>query len=262
LSHEPLANSLFALSYWDLLLILGVSAQATVLAYLRDPRWKAWLMTLPIPFTLANLSLGLPVEATNVLGLVLLLGYTGGVYGLYVRWRVPIVPAIMLGALGYCGLGSLLAAHLPRTGGAFWLAVGGVYLLGWYLYLRLPGRAEPAYRSPLPVPLKAGIISLVILFLVLLKQELQGFMTLFPMVGVVASYEGRHCLWTLTRQIPVIMLTLLPMMIVMRLLQPGLGQGPALAAGWLVMLATLLPLTRHQWSRDRRQAVATARSAS
>ena len=86
--------------------------------------------------------------------------------------------------------------------------------------------------------------------LVIIKQYLQGFMALFPMVGVIASYEARTCLWTVCRQIPVLMLTLLPMIVVIRLLQPAFGIEASLALGWVVFLAILIPLTRWQWRSE------------
>jgi hypothetical protein len=244
----------FSLSGWDVLLILAVSVHATALAYVPKPRWKAFLLTLPVPFTLASLSLGRPVGASNVLGLLLLFAYTYGVYALRARLRVPIVPAIILCAGGYCLLASLLAPWIPATGTAFWVAAGIVVVMGVLLSRVLPHREEPSHRSPLPVYVKLPLVALVILMLVIIKQHLQGFMTLFPMVGVVASYEGRYCLWTLTRQIPIIMMTLLPMMAVMRLVYPLGGIGWALAAGWAVFIVVLVVLTRRQWAEETLEA--------
>lgn len=226
-------------SGWDLLLIIAVSIHATALAYVPHPRWKAFLMTLPIPFTLASLSLGQQVSASNVLGLVLLLGYTVAVYTLRARLRLPIVPVIVLCAAGYCVLAAATSPWLPRTAPVFWGALAVTMVVGLVLFGALPHRDEPSYRSPLPVYIKLPLIALVIVMLVILKKYLQGFMTLFPMVGVIASYEGRYCLWTLTRQIPVVMLTLLPMMAVMRLAYPAVGIGWAIGAGWVVFLVML-----------------------
>jgi len=234
---------------WDWALIAVVAAQATTLAYLHHPRWKALLLTLPIPFTMATLAVGTPVDIAHVLGLVLLLGYNLAVYQLHGVWRWPILVAIPLAAMGYCLAAAMLAPRLPRTEAAFWMAAGGVFALGTVLYRRMPHRTEPGHRSPLPLYVKLPLTALVLTALVLAKRQLQGFMTVFPMVGVLASYEGRHCLWTLSRQMPVVMLTLLPLMVVVRLLQPHWGVGGALVGGWAVFLTILLPLTRHQWTR-------------
>ena len=160
---------------------------------------------------------------------------------------MPIVLAIVLSAAGYCLVGGLLAAVVPDNGTVFWSIAVLTFGLGVGLHLVLPHRQEPGHRSPLPVPVKFVVIVLVISFIVAIKGWLQGFMTLFPMVGVVAAYEARHSLWTITRQIPVLMITLVPLHATVRLLQGRLGLGPALACGWVVFLAVLVPLGRRMW---------------
>lgn len=250
MDSEIASVGVVTLTGWDLLLIVVVAIQSTALAYLPHPRWKAFLLTLPVPFTLATLSVGQPIGTTNVIGLVLLMGYTYGVYILHARWRLPIVLSIALGAAGYCGGATALAARLPASEAAFWASVIGVFALGVGLYRLMPWRAEPEHRSPLPPYIKAPMIAAVILFLVIIKQQLQGFMTVFPMVSLVASYEGRRCLWTLARQIPVLMMTTLPMMVTIHLLGPAVGMGWSLAGGWVVFLGVLLPFTRRQWASD------------
>jgi hypothetical protein len=244
------AISLPTFTAYDIVLIVAVSIHATVLAYLSQPRWKAFLLTLPIPFTLASLSLGVRVSTSNLSGLVLLLGYTYGVYYLHARRRVPIVACIALCAVGYCVVGALVAPWLPNSEAAFWGLASAILVLAVLLYRVMPHLPEPSHRSPLPVYLKLPLIAAVIFVLVVIKKYLQGFMTLFPMIGVVASYEGRHCLWTLTRQVPVIMMTLLPLMATVRVLYPLTGIGPALGGGWLAFLLVLTPLTAQQWREE------------
>lgn len=228
---------------WDVLLVLAVSVQATVLAYLYHPKWKALILSLPIPSTLAVLSLGSPINATNVLALVVLFIYTHGVRLLHQKLCLPIIPAIVLSALGYCLIGSVIVKILPDTDVTFWIASAGVLCLAVLFYIILPHRDEPGHRSPLPIWIKLPIIVVVVLFLVIVKNILQGFMTLFPMVGVVASYEARHSLWTIGRQIPVIMLTMTPMLIVCRLTQQSIGLGFSLALAWAVFLIILISFT-------------------
>jgi len=250
LASPILTLGALAFTGWDVLLIVAVAVHATALAYVPQPRWKAFLLTLPVPFTLASLSLGLSVSASNVLGLLLLFGYAVGVYALHSRLRVPIVAAIVLCAAGYCLAASALAPRLSGGDAAFWISAAAVCVFAVVLLRLMPHRDEPSHRSPLPVYLKLPLIALVIVALVIIKKHLQGFMALFPMVGVVASYEGRFCLWTLTRQMPVIMLTLLPMMAVMRVAYPLVGLGWALAAGWVVFVLILALLTRRQWAEQ------------
>ena len=102
---------------------------------------------------------------------------------------------------------------------------------------------EPGHRSPLPVWIKFPVIAGVIVVLVLSKQLLLGFMTMFPMVGVVTAYEARHSLWTICRQMPVLMMASAPMMAVCRLTEDRIGLGGGLALGWCVFLAILIPIT-------------------
>lgn len=250
------------MSIWDILLVAAVSLMGTALAYVRAPRWKAFFISLPIPFTISTLTLGQPVAASNAAGLLVLFCYTQGVRLLYTRLHVPIVAAIIVSALGYIGVSMLLAPIVPATDAAFYLTAGAVFLLGILLYRLLPHRDEPSQRSLLPVYIKLPIIVAVVLSLVLIKRHLGGFMTMFPMVGVVAAFEARRSLWTLGRQIPVLMMTTIPMMVTSRLTQPFLGLELSLLAGWGVYLALFIPLTIISWRRQdrlaRKQALAGA----
>jgi hypothetical protein len=231
----------------DVVLIIVVSAQATLLAYLRHPMWKALVYTLPFPFTFAVLALGQPIDATNVIGMVLMLGYMHSVRILYRRAGVPIVIAIVASAVGYCVVGWLLADRISHSDLAFWLSIGVMVLLATILSMTQSHRDEPGHRSPLPVWLKCPMIVVVITLLVLMKQELRGFMTMFPMVGVIAAYEARHSLWTICRQIPVLMFAVGSLMAVSHLTQTHVGLGPSLAIGWVAYLGVLIPISRSRW---------------
>ena len=232
---------------WDWALLAVVSTQATALAYLYHPKWKALLYSVPFPFTLASLALGQRVGITNVAGLPLLLVYAWGVRLLHVRLRVPIVWAIVASVLLYCGVAVSLVGVLPRGEAAFWVACGVMIVVGAGFYIAIPHREEPGHRTPLPVWIKLPAVACVILGLIAAKQTLQGFMTMFPMVGVVAAYEKRYSLWTLARQAPVIVLGVVPLMAVSHALHPHVGLGASLALGWVVFLAVLYFLTRHMW---------------
>jgi hypothetical protein len=237
--------------FWDILLIAVVSLQATVLAYVYHPKWKAFMLSLPIPFTVAVLAVNRPIDATNVLGMTLLLFFTHGVRVLYTGLRVPIVLSIIAAAGSYCLIGTLLATVVPQGETAFWLSCAVTLVLAVVLLRVLPYREEPGHRTPLPVWLKLPLIIGVIMFLLLLKKSLHGFTTMFPMVGVIGAYEARHSLWTTGRQIPAIMLTMIPMMIVCRLTQSTLGLGLSLLSGWIVFLIVLVPVTRFMWDSSR-----------
>ena len=236
------------LNPWDITLLLVVSAQATLVAYARQPRTKALLVTFPFPFSVAYLALGQPVDATNILGLALLLLFIHGVRWLYVHGKRPIVLAIVGAACLYGLLGGAVARMLPRQEWTFWTACAAVLAVGAVVLRFQPHREEPSHRSSLPVYLKLPIIMAVVIGLILAKEWLRGFMTVFPMVTVVAAYESRHSLWTLTRQFPVLILTMAPVMIAMHLAQPHTGPYGALAIGWLVF-AGALPAV--EWVKER-----------
>ena len=240
----------FSPGFWDLLLIGIVSLQVTCVAYLRAPRWKALVLCLPFPFTTVALSLGHPIDATNLLGLVVIFLYVHIIRILHQRLGAPIVPAIILALIGYCLIswGAVrLLASAPVT---FWTAAAVVLLLALLLHWRLSSRSEPDHRTLLPVWLKLPIVVAVVCLLLLIKESLQGFATLFPMVSVVGAYEARHSLWTLGRQMPVLMLTMVPLMVVTRLTQDYLGLGGGLLLGWCVFLALLVPLIRRMWLQE------------
>lgn len=246
------------LGFWDVMLVVAVSVQATTLAYMYDPRWKAFLLSLPIPFTIASLAVGRPIDATNVLGLVVLLIFTNAVRLLYHRLHFPIVAAIVASAALYCAIGWGVGLVLPAGNLVFWISSLATLLLALYMLRHFPHREEQGHRSPLPVYIKLPIIVCVICTLVLIKQGLKGFMTVFPMVGVVAAYEARHSLWTISRQIPILMIILVPMMVTIHIAQGWVGFGNALALGWVVMLSMLIPITRYRWSTEQAAELETA----
>jgi hypothetical protein len=235
---------------WDLLLVLVVSAQALAVAYATDPRWKAVFSTLPLPFTVTYLAVGLPIAATNVLALpLLLILFYQIVRVLYERWSLPIVAAIIAGVVTYSFVGAALAALLPLTSATYGLSSVLVWLTGILLLYRSPRPAEAGHRSPLPLHLKLPITVLMVSILVSIKSLLAGFATLFPLVGVVAAYEARHSLATVGRQFAVLFIAMVPMMAAIRLVQPLSGVAAALVAGWLVFLALYVPLTWSSWFR-------------
>ncbi|MHB1356930.1 MAG: hypothetical protein ACYCZF_13260 [Anaerolineae bacterium] len=239
---------------WDIILIIAVSVMGTALAYVRAARWKALFISLPIPFTISTLALGQPIAASNASGLIVLFFYTQAVRLLFIHVKLPIVLAIVLSALGYIGVGAALSPIIPKSDWAFYITVALAFTMGVLCYRLLPHRVEPSQRSLLPIWVKLPIIMGVVLGLVLIKKYLGGFITMFPMVGVVAAYEARRSLWTLGRQIPVLMLTTTPMMVASRLSQPYVGLAWSLAVGWVVFLAIFIPFTILSWRKQDRQA--------
>lgn len=235
---------MISLGFWDIALLTLVSSQATLLAYLSHPKWKAVILTLPIPFTLAALAVGVPVSTTHVVALNLLLAFTHAVRWLHYRARVPIIAAIAVSAAGYCAAGAALRPVMPSSELSFWIACGATLMVAVAAHALFPHQDEPDHRSPMPAWLKFPLVAVVILALIVIKRFLQGFMTMFPMVGVFAAYEARFSLGAVCRAIPDFMLAMVPLMAVVHLAQPRLGLGAALAVGWLVFLPILYRMIR------------------
>ena len=75
---------------------------------------------------------------------------------------------------------------------------------------------------------------------------------MFPMVGTIAAYEARHSLWTISRQIPVLMVTAGPIMAAMWLAQHFLHASipVSLLVGWGIFLAIMIPVTVDQMRKS------------
>lgn len=241
--------TLASVTPWDLALVVVVSLQTTLVAYMPTPKLKSIFLTLPFPFTIVALSVGLPMDAANVLSMGLLFAYIHAIRLLHDHLRIPIVAAIGLALSGYSVGGWLLADVVPSGPVPFWLATGAAVGVGSWLLVRNAPRAERAHRTQLPVWLKLPAVMLVVCFLVFAKRELGGFAALFPLVSVVGAYEARHCLWTLSLTPPFLMLTMVPLMAVTFVAQQWIGLGGGLVAGWAVMMLIYVPLTRWQWRR-------------
>ena len=235
------------MSGWDGALIVTVTGMVAFMATLRTPRRKALVLTFPVPFTIATLAVGRPIDVTHVSALFLLFGYTVGVWALHRTAGLHLVASIVVSATGFVTIASALNHALPRTDASFWLAVAGTALAAVALLRLLPVRDERAGRRDLPLAVKLPIVLATVTFLVWIKDVLGGFMTLFPMVGVLASYENRAGLWTNARQIPVVMLTMLPLMVVSHWTVEQVGLPASLAIGWIAFSLALVPFLIRGW---------------
>ncbi len=228
---------------WDVLLLVVVSLMCTMIAYIHNARLKALVLMFPIPFTFASLSLGQRIDVTNILGLPVLYLFAQGVRILHKAAGVNIIAAIVLSTVTYCLLGWGLAAVIPRSEIVFWVVSIAVLLLGLGIHFISKDVDEPGHTSSLSLWRKLTIITIVICILVMIKTLLQGFMTVFPMVGIIALYETRHSLATTCRKIGDIILTVLPMMAVMRICQVHFDMhiGQSLLFGWIALVIILPP---------------------
>ncbi len=229
------------LGIWDVVLAIAVTITGTFAAYIPHPKWKAFLLLTPIPFSFAALALGQPVNVTHMTALLVLLLYTFGVRMFYRRFKFPIIAAIAVSAAGYCIAGGILTAIIPKNQTSFLIATVVVSIVAAILHSSMPCPIEPKQKSPLPVWKKFIAILSVVCFIITIKSTLQGFMVIFPMVGVIVAYESRLSLYTVSRHIPVAMLSFVPLLTTCFVLQEHIGFVPALLIS-LVVYFIVLPL--------------------
>lgn len=221
------------LTHWDAVLIVVVTVQSLALAYAESPRTKRLFMTLPFPFTVVILSVGRPIDGSNFASMIVLLAYTQICRVLHTRLNVPIVPTIAIAVVFYAATGWLLGGIFPKGDLAFWVSCGLIVAIGFALNRLLANVHETPYRTTLSLSAKLPAMLAVSTLLVLIKNGLQGFAGFFPLVSVIAAYETRTSMWTLARPVPILMMTITPMLIVARLVQPHYGLGAGMALGWV-----------------------------
>lgn len=236
---------------WDWVMLVGVSSLATILAYVKSPATKAAIAMFPIPFTLASLALGKPVTVSNVVAVPILVLYYVIARWLHVRARWPIVASIITAIMTYAVIATLLIGLLPPYEWFFWVALVVVWCSGLLAHLKLPRTVETEHKSTLAVPLKFLAVSGVVTLVMVIKQVIQGFASVFPMLGTVAVYEARHSLSTLTRYSAVLMFTMPPMLAACHvsytfcgLPQNRVGLGCSLAVGWVAHAAAMWVVAR------------------
>ena len=164
------------------------------LAYVPSPRAKALIYSMPVPFSCAYVATHLPINATYLTGLLLVVGYNWLVYFLRAKCRLPLIPVIVAAAGGY-----FLAAMLLRPLAAVPLAWAAAAILALWLAVLLIYRPRPElhHRSRMPWYLKAPLILAVAIGIYNATGLLAGGVGMFPYAGIFASYETRHSLRTL-----------------------------------------------------------------
>ena len=203
------------------------------IAYVRTPRAKAFIYSLPVPFSCAYLATGLSVNATHLSGLLLVVGYNWLVY-LLTRAKLPLIAAIILSAAAYFFAAMALR---PLVAVSLWyLAAAG--LIGWLVALATyRPRPEPTHRSHAAWYVKAPLIFTIAMVIYNTTGLLAGGVGLFPYAGVFASYESRHSLRTLAGQFSLNALGLLACLLTIHLAEGRIPAPLPLALGWLPMLA-------------------------
>ncbi len=203
------------------------------IAYVHRPRAKAFIYSLPVPFSCAYLATHLPINATHLTGLLLVVGYNWLVY-LLVRAKFPLVPAILFAAGAYFG-GAVLLRPLAAVS-LWWIAAAA--LPAWLLALATyRPRSEPGHRSRTPWFIKAPLIFTIAIAVYNATTLLAGGVGMFPYAGIFASYESRHSLRTLAGQFTLNALGLLACLLTIHLAEGRIPAPWPLALGWLPVLA-------------------------
>lgn len=233
------------LSPADAALIVCVAAISVSLAYVHSPVAKSIIYMVPVPFSLALFTTGCGVDVTHVVGLGCAWAFSWIVLLVHRRLGVNIILAELLAIVIHVNVGLATVRLVPSSGPAgawaYRAACAGLLAVG-LLALRLPHRAEPGHRSPMPPAVKIPLVLLLVTGLILARRPLHGFMPTFPMVTTFAVYEARHSLYTLARRMAICVVGFIPMIVVIRFLLPA--EGPvapgeyllALAFGWAVYI--------------------------
>ncbi len=244
----------FQFDGFDILLIAGVSILVTIVAFIHSPRVKALVYSIPVPFTPANLSLGSAVGASRAAGLLNLLLFLNLARRLHKGFRINIVVKIAVATAVYIGIGMALIRMIPDTSVSFWICSILMFAVAASVTAAMPALDEPAHRSELPVHIKFAAVAGVVTLIVVLKNLLGGFMTTFPLAGVVTVYEARKSLWTLSRHATLLVFAVGSMIVTMRLVQQyaGLSVPLSLLPGWGAWLLVMVPATMVRWRREDR----------
>lgn len=231
---------------YDVLLMTVIVLMILGVAYLKHPRWKAFMLLLPIPSTMATLAIGKPINVSFLLGLPLLMFFYWFIHILYDRLKLNIIFSIVVSAAAYAVTGIVVLPFLSYSPTVFWITFFIIISAGVTLCKLLPTLREPEHRTTLPIYMKIPIIVIVVFFLVESKHLLGGFMSMFPMVGVVAAYEAKNCLKTVFYQLPLGFITIGSMFGACYLSQNIVGLHGGLVFGWIAYL-TMLVITRKNW---------------
>lgn len=209
----------------------------TAMAYVRSPRAKALTYSMPVPFSCAYVATQLPINATHLTGLLLVVGYNWMVYLLRVRATLPLIPVIVTAAGGY-----FLAAMALRPLAGIALAwVAGTIVIVWLVVVtRYRPRLEPDHRSRTPWYVKAPLILAIAIGVYNATGLLAGGVGMFPYAGIFASYETRHSLRTLAGQFTLHVPGLLMCLLTIAVVENHLPAPAPLLLGWVPVLVWAL----------------------
>ena len=238
----------------DLALVLVVTFLAVGTAYFPSPRAKSICFSIPLPFSAALISSGQSVDATNAIGFLAIWAFVWLAWFLYTKKIWPILLAELAALLFYLSISYIVPFYVGHEGLiesiCFWSAWGLMIPVSLAMIVLLPAKHESHHKSPLPVPLKTLLIFMMVLFVVLAKSHMRGFITSFPYVTIFAVYESRHSLYTVARRMPSFIIPFLPVLLFCRYLPAHVGFTGALIASWVCFIPMFILMDRFYTRRD------------
>jgi hypothetical protein len=225
---------------------LVLAGFVSAIAYLHNPRLKALVYSLPVPFTCAYLATRMPINATHLMGVGLIITYNWLVYFAHIRWRWPLGVAIASGVAVYVG-GAILFCSLNHTN-PLWV-VGPIALAWLLIVVAYRQHDEPGHRGATPWWLKLPLVFTLGMAMYSSTAILAGAVSTFPYAGVFTSYEMRRSLRTLAGQFTINAFGYLMAMTFISRLERYPGDLRALLAGWGVFLAWVGMIYWTGWGR-------------
>lgn len=211
---------MFLLNSANLIVALVIAAIITAIAGAKNPKIKAMIYALPIPATTMLIATGNPVNATHLLGMILLIGFLWGVY--FLAKLMPILIADIIATISYVGVGWLLASQISRLS---FMLVASLMASVWFFLWRIIKKRAPIETDGkrIPLPLKSIIVFIVSLLLLGVKDSLGGVAVTFPLVGIFAVIEVRDNLYFLARNFTVSSIAIAGLFVSIYFAQPIIG---------------------------------------
>lgn len=226
---------------FNIVFALTIGIVIAIIASVKGARTKALIYSLPIPMTLALIATGGHVDASHIIGLLLVALFLWFVTFLKSK-GMHIVAADIVSALTYICVGYVLVTY---TDIPFYVAVLGFVAL-WVLFVasyRDKRFTEPSKKVAKVHPiLKFPIVSIIAFALLNLKTLLSGIVVTFPFSGVFAVVETQHMLRTLSATFARNSLGMLVFFTTIHIAD-NLGLVAKLALGWAVYLVALKLIT-------------------
>lgn len=223
----------------DLVYAVVIGCVIAYMAYIRNPKTKALVYSLPLPITVVLLASNLAVNASNIIGLALVIGFLWLTYYLHTIRRWHILAADICSVIMYVVIGYLAVKFISL---GFFVTVG-IYVICWLIYVlkyhHQPEQTTKSKSDALP-PLAKGIGSAAIAFVILrLKEVLSGIVVTFPFSGVFAVIESQKSLKTQAHVVTRNSIAVLLLFVTLYVLPHTLPVLFRISAAWTIYLLAL-----------------------